>query len=114
MKGPTLTYQGYPLRLNFMGLFDTVASFGLPAQNIRTSFDERELIVSPMVERCVHYVAGHELRFSFPVDLIRKNGRFARNWLEKVFPGVHSDVGAAMGQAIRVSITILLVCPCVR
>jgi uncharacterized protein (DUF2235 family) len=97
MKGPTLTYQGYPLRLNFMGLFDTVASFGLPAQNIRTPFDERELIVSPMVERCVHYVAGHELRFSFPVDLIRKNGRFSRNWLEKVFPGVHSDVGGGYG-----------------
>jgi hypothetical protein len=38
-------------------------------------------------------VAAHELRFSFPVDLIRKDGKLAGNWVEKVFPGVHSDVG---------------------
>lgn len=32
-KAQALTYEGYPLRVNFLGLFDTVASFGLPAQN---------------------------------------------------------------------------------
>lgn len=91
--GRILLYEGYPLRLNFIGVFDTVASFGVPAQNARTPFSERELIVSSLVERCVHYVAAHELRFSFPVDLIRKDGRLAGNWVEKVYPGVHSDVG---------------------
>ncbi|CAH0285037.1 hypothetical protein SRABI118_03900 [Massilia sp. Bi118] len=98
-----LAYSGYPLRVSFMGLFDTVASFGVPSQNARTPFTERELIVSPMVERCVHFVAAHELRFSFPVDLIRKDGKLAGNWIEKVFPGVHSDVGggyAPMEQGI--------------
>jgi hypothetical protein len=92
-KGDELLYQGYPLRLGFMGIFDTVASFGVPANNARLPFCERDLIVPPAVERCVHFVAAHELRFSFPVDLIRKNGMLAGNWLEKVFPGVHSDVG---------------------
>lgn len=91
--GDDLMYEGYPLRINFMGLFDTVASFGIPATNARTPFSDRELIVSSLVERCVHFVAAHEVRFSFPVDLIRKNGRLAGNWLEKVYPGVHSDVG---------------------
>jgi hypothetical protein len=92
-NGGGLLYQGHPLRINFMGLFDTVASFGVPSQNARTPFTERELTVSPVVERCVHYVAAHELRFSFPVDLIRKDGKLAGDWVEKVFPGVHSDVG---------------------
>jgi hypothetical protein len=88
-----LVYEGYPFRLAFMGLFDTVASFGLPSENVQPPFIERDLVISPMVERCIHYVAAHELRFSFPVDLIRKNGRISGNWTEKVFPGVHSDVG---------------------
>lgn len=92
-EGGNLMYAGYPLRISFMGLFDTVASFGIPATNARTPFSDRELIVSSLVERCVHFVAAHEVRFSFPVDLIRKNGRLAGNWLEKVYPGVHSDVG---------------------
>lgn len=88
-----LTYQGHPIRVNFLGIFDTVASFGVPAENIRLPWDERDLIVSPKVERCVHYVAGHELRFAFPVDLIRKDGKLNVKWEEKTYPGVHSDVG---------------------
>lgn len=88
-----LTYQGHPIRVNFLGIFDTVASFGVPAQNIRLPWDERDLIVSPRVERCVHYVAGHELRAAFPVDLIRKDGKLNPDWEEKTYPGVHSDVG---------------------
>lgn len=92
-QGKNLCYQGYPIRLNFMGLFDTVASFGVPAANVRLPFDERDLIVSPTIERCVHYVAAHEVRFSFPVDLIRKDGKLADKWVETTYPGVHSDVG---------------------
>lgn len=92
-EGEALLYFGYPIRFNFMGVFDSVASFGVPAQNARTPWTERDLIVSPVVERCVHYVAAHEVRFSFPVDLIRKNGKLAGEWVEKTFPGVHSDVG---------------------
>lgn len=93
-EGDELLYNGYPLRLNFMGIFDTVASFGVPAANVQLPFGERDLVLSPKIERCVHYVAAHEVRFSFPVDLIRKKGQFANpNWEEKTYPGVHSDVG---------------------
>ncbi|EEF23670.1 conserved hypothetical protein, partial [Ricinus communis] len=88
-----LRYNGVPIRFNFMGLFDTVASFGVAAKNVDMPFDEKDLVVSPMVERCVHYVAAHELRFSFPVDLIRKDGKLMPNWTETVYPGAHSDVG---------------------
>jgi hypothetical protein len=41
----------------------------------------------------VHFVAAHELRFSFPVDLIRQQGKLKAGRREEAFPGVHSDVG---------------------
>ena len=88
-----LRYNGVPIRFNFMGLFDTVASFGVAAKNVDMPFDEKDLVVSPIIERCVHYVAAHELRFSFPVDLIRKDGKLMPNWTETVYPGAHSVGG---------------------
>lgn len=92
-KDGVLRYKGVPIRINFMGLFDTVASFGLPSLTVDTPFNEKNLVVPHAVERCVHYVAAHELRFSFPVDLIRKNGTLKSGWTETVYPGAHSDVG---------------------
>lgn len=92
-NGDQLEYQGYPVRFNFMGVFDTVASFGVPAKNATLPWQERDLIVSPKIERCVHLISAHEVRFAFPVDLIRKNGKLAGNWVEKTYPGVHTDVG---------------------
>jgi hypothetical protein len=88
-----ILFNHHPLRIRFLGLFDTVASFGLPSKNVDMPFDEKNLIVPIAVERCVHLVAAHELRFSFPVDLIRERGCYQPNWTEIAFPGVHSDVG---------------------
>ncbi|USX23983.1 DUF2235 domain-containing protein [Oxalobacteraceae bacterium OTU3CINTB1] len=92
-NGTDLLLENYPMRPSFLGIFDTVASFGIPAHNVQLPFRDRELVVSPLVERCVHYVAAHEVRVAFPVDLIRKNGKLAGEWVENVYPGVHSDVG---------------------
>lgn len=85
-----LTYQTYPIRFRFVGLFDTVASFGLPASNL---FQDVKLWLPEEVGRCAHFVAAHELRFAFPVTLTRQNGDYPPGWSETVFPGVHSDVG---------------------
>ena len=85
-----LTYQGHPIRFRFVGLFDTVASMGRPAKN---DFQHVDLWLPHVVERCVHFVAAHEFRYSFPVDLIRQNGSYPAGWKEEVFPGAHSDVG---------------------
>ena len=80
-----------------MGIFDTVASFGLPATNLNNNltFEGRDMVIDERVKMCVHHVAGNELRFAFPVDLIHKeNGQIANsNWKELVYPGMHSDVG---------------------
>jgi len=88
-----LFYNKVPVRIHFMGLFDTVASFGAPSTNMDGLFSEKNLKVPSQTERCVHYVAAHELRFSFPVDLIRQHGSLMPNWTETVYPGAHSDVG---------------------
>lgn len=85
-----LTYQSYPITFRFLGIFDTVASFGRPAQN---DFGTVDLWLPQQLQKCVHYVSAHELRYSFPVDLIRQNGGYPSGWKEEVFPGVHSDVG---------------------
>lgn len=91
--GGRLTLHGYPVRFVFLGVFDTVASFGLPAANGVLPWSGVDLRVSEQVERCVHYVAGHELRYAFPVDLVRENGQYGANCHETVYPGAHSDVG---------------------
>jgi hypothetical protein len=88
-----MSYHNFPIRINFLGLFDTVASFGLPANNMDAIFSEKNLTVDDRIEKCVHYVAAHELRFSFPIDLIRKRGKLPTKWIEEAYPGVHSDVG---------------------
>jgi Uncharacterized alpha/beta hydrolase domain (DUF2235) len=85
-------FQGVEARINFVGLFDTVASFGLPGTNW-SGWKTKDLTIPPHVEMCHHFTAAHEVRFSFPVDLIRDRAQYHSNMLEKVYPGVHSDVG---------------------
>jgi Uncharacterized alpha/beta hydrolase domain (DUF2235) len=79
-----------PLRIKFMGLFDTVASIGGPALHLDWG---AELAIPPEVERCVHYVAAHEVRQAFPLDSVRVDRTYPANCEEIVYPGVHSDVG---------------------
>ncbi len=85
-------YHGVDARINFLGIFDTVASFGLPGKNWG-GWTPKALEISSKVEMCHHYVAAHELRYSFPVDLIRDQNGYGTNMLERVYPGVHTDVG---------------------
>ncbi|WP_322054204.1 T6SS phospholipase effector Tle1-like catalytic domain-containing protein [Paraburkholderia bannensis] len=92
---------GVPLSYDFLGIFDTVASVGIAQSTAATVFDghggwgRRELMAVPSyVRRCVHMVAAHEPRGSFPLDLI-DSSRDGRE--EIVYPGVHSDVGGGYG-----------------
>lgn len=96
-NGLTYGTGKYPIEFKFMGIFDTVASFGLPATNLNNNltFEGRDMVIDQRVKMCVHHIAGNEQRFAFPVDLIHKeNGEIANpNWKEIVYPGMHSDVG---------------------
>lgn len=78
------------LRIVFMGLFDTVASVGGPGMRMAWG---SELAVPEEVERCLHFVSGHEVRQAFPLDSVRSDDSYPANCEEVVYPGVHSDVG---------------------
>jgi hypothetical protein len=137
----------YPVRLYFMGLFDTVASVGAPmgtnnlqsldlttgVLNLKQALQTRHLYgstlddiafasggapgadpasgmanghmswaddlrVPDMVEDCLHMVAAHEVRNSFPVDSVLQNLSYPSNCRERVYPGAHSDVGGGYRQ----------------
>lgn len=62
-----------------------------------------DLAVPPYVQRCVHYIAGHEVREKFPSDSIRRNQSLPDNSIEWVFPGMHSDVGGGYKPAAAAS-----------
>ncbi|OMZ67919.1 type VI secretion system protein [Burkholderia pseudomallei] len=98
---PDFSLCGVPVSYDFLGIFDTVASVGIAQSAAATLFDghggwgRKELMAVPhYVRRCVHMVAAHEPRGSFPLDLIdcSMDGRE-----EIVYPGVHSDVGGGYG-----------------
>lgn len=90
-------FAGIPLRVQFLGLFDTVASVG--AAGLYSVFEGRQswawnnMQVHPAVEQCLHLVAGHEVRACFPLDSVRIDGKYPANVREYVYPGSHSDVG---------------------
>lgn len=83
-----------PVRISFMGIFDTVASVGGPALHLDWA---SELAVPAEVERCLHYVSAHEVRRAFPLDSVRVDKTYPANCEEVVYPGVHSDVGGGYG-----------------
>ncbi|WNG19040.1 T6SS phospholipase effector Tle1-like catalytic domain-containing protein [Cystobacter fuscus] len=131
-----------PFELYFMGLFDTVASVGMPmgtnnAQSLdlttgmldlEQALKQRHLYgstlediafakggapgadpasgpanghmswgddlrIPEMVGSCVHMIAAHEIRNSFPVDSLLQGNSYPKNCREMVYPGAHSDVG---------------------
>jgi len=100
-----LSLGGFPVSFDFLGLFDTVASIG-----VGNTFGNWELLkfadghgawadaedslrVPESVKKCIHLMAAHEQRRSFPVDSVAVGFTYPPNVEEIVFPGVHSDIG---------------------
>jgi hypothetical protein len=92
-------FAGMPIRLNFLGIFDTVASVGVPdslgnsIMEGHQSWADNNMHINPAIEQCVHFVAGHEVRAAFPLDSVRVGGVYPGNAKEVMYPGAHSDVG---------------------
>lgn len=79
--------------IRFLGIWDTVASFGIPGNDINLGY---HLTVPYNVENCCHAIALDERRCSFPLTRIVQNAysdREERNIREVWFRGYHSDVG---------------------
>ncbi|CAN0626796.1 conserved protein of unknown function [Burkholderia multivorans] len=103
-------YRALPYQVNFMGLFDTVASVGLP-DSFRTALNldfidghahfasNGGLAIPDSVRSCVHAFSIHEQRMSFPLDSIRQGDSYAGGEVRReiAYPGVHSDVGGGYG-----------------
>jgi hypothetical protein len=96
-KGGGYTFAGVPVRIYFLGIFDTVASVGLA--NMYSLFEghmawaDDNMHINPAVEQCVHFVAAHEIRACFPLDSARSGSSYPANCKEVVYPGAHSNVG---------------------
>ena len=96
-------FAGLTVELRFLGIFDTVVSFGVldgllggaanyTAPHIGWAKAEN-LKVPSAVKNCVHLIAMHELRKNFPLDYLRRYSTLPSNHIEAAYPGSHSDVG---------------------
>ena len=79
--------------IHFLGLWDTVGSFGVPGNNINLGYT---LTVPRNVEHCFHALSLDERRYLFPLtrlvqDKYTDSGALDIN--EVWFRGFHSDVG---------------------
>lgn len=93
-------------RVRFLGLFDVVASFGLPGNAFNLG---KDLTLSDNVARCYHAMAIDERREKFPVTRVKaRKGQAAleQRLFEVWFRGVHSDVGGGNGKAGLSSIAL--------
>jgi hypothetical protein len=93
-----MSLGGFPVEFDFLGIFDTVASVGIgngvAAMNGHGGWaDTEDSLRIPPGMKCLHLVAAHEVRRSFPLDSISVNGAVPANCKEVAVPGVHSDVG---------------------
>ena len=84
-SGTRLSYNGVPLNVKFLGLFDTVESVGAPGVNNSPHLIKTR--VPAFVEKCTHLVAAHELRAAFPLTEVNDRRRCV------VYPGAHADIG---------------------
>ena len=86
--------------VRFLGLWDTVACFGLPGNDLNIGWD---LTLPDNVKHCYHAMALDERRGNFCLTRVepRKGGTTGNRLQEVWFRGVHSDVGG--GQCLGLS-----------
>lgn len=83
------------LKVHFVGLYDTVSSYGGNFENDNTSRSDRtelglSAISGPKVSHIVQIAAGHEWRENFNITTIESTGN---RGLELLLPGAHADIG---------------------
>lgn len=81
--------------LRFMGLFDTVAQFGIAG----TQNHNYDLSIAAAWEWVAHAVALHERRWLFP--LTSASDAYSHNVVEAPFIGAHADIGGGILPANR-------------
>lgn len=88
------------VRVDFLGVFDTVEAFGLPIEELRRpigvlffplKFDNT--LCAASVRRASHALAVDEARQTFDAVRFDLSSRRWQTIRERWFPGVHSDIG---------------------
>lgn len=87
--------EGAPLNIRFLGIFDTVPSFGKPGNHIDLGYN---LTIPDNVANVRHAISRDEERDLFPLaNIVTGPTR-----IEKMFAGVHSDVGGGYGNNLDI------------
>lgn len=77
--------------IRFLGLFDTVASFGIPGNDVNLGW---AFTLTDNVKKCYHALALDERRGNFPLTRLKSRGLPLDDRAQEVwFRGVHSDIG---------------------
>ncbi len=76
-------------KIRFVGLFDTVGSFGWPGNHINPGI---RMDLPPNVHYAAQAVAKDEHRSKFPLTPLNKPGA-GQEFSQTIFPGDHSDIG---------------------
>lgn len=87
VRGPNEVHK---VEIEVLGLWDTVAAFGLPWDKKELS-KEKRLLIPANVREVYHLVAIHEIRRSFDITLLSENG--VTKTEEIWFAGAHVNVG---------------------
>ena len=87
-------YQVSPIRVAFLGLYDTVLQSPFKYGTSTSIFnmdihDKKSSKLPTIVEKAVHFVAIDEHRYNFQPTLLNKDSRVKEIWV----PGCHSDCG---------------------
>lgn len=86
------------IEIRFVGLFDTVSSFGEIQQSFENDVKELGLQIPRTAKKVVHLIAADEYRNYFAVTQIKSAGG---RGLEFILPGCHSDIGGGYLQEER-------------
>ncbi|OGV85068.1 MAG: hypothetical protein A3K19_19870 [Lentisphaerae bacterium RIFOXYB12_FULL_65_16] len=99
--------SGVTPSVDFMGLFDTVASFGWPGNDLNLGYRMR---IPPNVKRVAQATAMNEYRPLFPLSSIMRSGESydpTSQRVEKGFPGAHSDIGGGYDENLASLVPLL-------
>lgn len=93
-----LLYHHFKVKIRTLNVFDTVASFGKPGNDINIAYSFH-IEPSYIVDKLHHFLADDEFRINFPAHLISNNDKqypidlIKDKFEEIVFLGAHSDIG---------------------
>lgn len=89
----------YKIKINFVGLFDTVVKLNYPSDIFKLDVSDENL---NRVNKIIHFCAMHEARENFPLTKVKPFS----NLLEISLPGAHGDIGGGYPKVSKESNTI--------